>query len=179
MNMRSELDIGPTMSAGRRLARCKSGAAAVEFALVAMPFIGLLSALLQVPIVFFAQQTLQTATTEAARLIMTGQAQSAKLTAAQFQNQVCADAGSLFTCGNIYVNVQKFSSFSSVKMLNPVKDGVFDGSTMNYDPGSQGDIEIVQVFYQWPVYAAFGFNLSNLSSGNDLLVATAAIRNEP
>ena len=54
---------------------CTRGATAVEFALVAAPFFALLIAILQTALIFLAQQVLQTATTEAARLVMTGQAQ--------------------------------------------------------------------------------------------------------
>lgn len=163
----------------RAFLRRRDGNAIVEFALVAAPFLALLIAILETALVFFAQQVLQTATTQASRLIMTGQAQSGAITATQFQQQVCNDAGSLFSCSGIYVNVQTFSSFSSVSPLNPVTSGNFNTS-MNYSIGTQGDIELVQVFYQWPVLTGpLGFSLSNLNGNNRLLVATAVFRNEP
>jgi len=159
---------------------CERGATAVEFALVAAPFLALLIAVLETLLVFFAQQVLQTATTEASRLIMTGQAQTAGTTAAQFQADVCADTAAFFTCSGIYVNVQTFTSFSSVSMLNPLQNGNFNSGSMNYGTGGPGDIELVQVFYQWPVVLGpLGFNLSNMSGNNRLLVATAVFRNEP
>ena len=164
----------------RRFARAQDGATAVEFALVSTPFIALLIAILETALFFFAQQVLQTAATQAGRLIMTGQAQTANMTAAQFKTQVCNDAGSLFNCNNIYVNVQTFSSFSNVAMLNPVSSGSFQAGQMNYNAGNPGDIVVVQVFYQWKVFSApLGFNLSNLSGNLRLLVGTAAFRNEP
>lgn len=160
--------------------RNRSGATAVEFAIVAPAFLALLYAILQTALVFFAQQVLQTATTQAARLIMTGQAQAASYTAAQFQQAVCAAATALFNCAGIYVNVQTFASFSSVSLLNPVSNGAFSSAGMSYSPGGTGDIEVVQVFYQWPVYAGpLGFNLSNMNGNKRVLVATAAFRNEP
>ena len=93
---------------------------------------------------------------------------------------ICANATALLDCGSIYVNVQTFSSFSSVKMLNPVTNGKFDNSNIGYNLGGSGDIEIIQVFYQWPPFGTLlGFDFSNMSGGMDLLVATAAFRNEP
>jgi Flp pilus assembly protein TadG len=161
------------------LVRRNDANAAVEFALVAAPFLALLMAILETALVFFAQQVLQTATTQASRLIMTGQAQSGAMTATQFQQAVCNDAAVIFTCSGIYVNVQTFSSFSSVSQMNPISNGNFN-TTMNYQIGTQGDIELVQVFYQWPVYTApLGFNLSNMNGNSRLLVATAVFRNEP
>jgi Flp pilus assembly protein TadG len=169
-----------TTNAARAFRHGQTGSAAVEFALIAAPFLALLYAILETALVFFAQQTLQTATTQSARLIMTGQAQTQNMTANQFQQTVCGHATALFNCAGIYVSIQKFSSFSSVSMLNPIKNGTFNGSGMSYNLGGPGDIELVQVFYQWPVYAGpLGFTLSNTSGGNDVIVATAAFRNEP
>jgi Flp pilus assembly protein TadG len=163
----------------RRLGRCRSGSAAVEFAMIATPFLALVFLMLNTALSFFAQQTLQTATTDAARLVMTGQAQAQGMTATQFQQAICTNASALFTCSGIYVNVQTFSSFSSVTMLNPVTNGKFN-TTMGYALGNSGDIELIQVFYQWPLFATnLGFNFSNVNGGADLLVASAAFRNEP
>jgi Flp pilus assembly protein TadG len=151
-----------------RFARATRGATAVEFGIVAIPFVALLVAILQVGAVLVAQQVLQTATTKAARLIMTGQAQTQSMTAAQFQQQVCTAATSLFSCSGIYVNVQTFSSFGS------------NGAAMQWNPGGPGQIVVAQAYYQWPVVLApLGFNLSNLSGSQLLIVGTSAFRNEP
>jgi hypothetical protein len=49
-----------------------------------------------------------------------------------------------------------------------------------YNPGGPGDIVVVRLFYQWPVYVALlGFDLQNMAGGKRLLIATAAFRNEP
>jgi Flp pilus assembly protein TadG len=160
--------------------RATQAATAVEFAFVAAPFIALLIAILELALVMIAQEVLQTATNQAARLIQTGQAQNSNMTASQFQQQVCNNASTLFTCSGIYVNVQTQSSFSSVSMTNPDQSGTFNSAKLGYSPGGSGDIEVVQVFYQWPVFPApLGFNLSNMSNGKLLLVATAAFQNEP
>ncbi len=60
----------------RRFARNKQGTTAVEFGLVAAPFLALLFAIIETAVVFFAGQTLETAVADTARLIMTGQAQA-------------------------------------------------------------------------------------------------------
>lgn len=170
----------PSKSALRALLRDSKGATAVEFAFVAAPFFGLVYAIFETGLVFFSQQALQTATNQAARLIMTGQAQAQNMTAAQFQQQVCANASSMFNCANMYVNIQTFSSFSSVSQLNPVQNGSFNSASLSYNIGTAGDIELVQVFYQWPVFTGpLGLNLSTMNGNIHLLVATAAFRNEP
>lgn len=164
----------------KRFVHATRAATAVEFGLIAVPFMALLLVILQLAVVTIAQQVLQTATNQAARLIMTGQAQNSSMTASQFQAQVCANATPLFTCSNIYVNVQTFSTFSSVSMTNPLSGSTFSSSNLQYSPGGDGDIVVVQSFYQWPIITVpLGFNLANVSGNNLLLVATAAFRNEP
>ena len=59
----------------RRFVRTDDGAAAVEFAMVAAPFIAIIFAIFETAIVFFAGQVLEVAMADSARLIMTGQAQ--------------------------------------------------------------------------------------------------------
>src|ERR1700712_2889197 len=82
----------PAVPAGnilRRFRRNHRGSAAVEFALVAPIFFGLLFAIIELAMVFFAGQVLETATQDSARLIMTGQAQMSAFTQTQFKNLVC------------------------------------------------------------------------------------------
>src|SRR5437763_5625471 len=107
--------------AARRMLREQSGAAAVEFALVAAPFLALLFAIIETAIVFFAGQALETAVADSSRLIMTGQAQSQNFDAAAFKNAVCAKIFGLFDCQNgVYVDVKTFTSFANVTMSNQV-----------------------------------------------------------
>ena len=164
----------------RRFLGRGEGATAVEFALVAPAFIALLFAILQTALVFFAQQALQTATLQAARQIMTGQAQSANMTQSQFQAAVCANAAGLLKCSGVYAAVQTFTTFPNVTMFNPISAGKFSSSNMPFSPGAPGDVEVVQVFYQWPVWPGpLSFTLANASGNTDVIVATAAFRNEP
>jgi Flp pilus assembly protein TadG len=164
----------------RRLRRDRRGSAAVEFALVAPVFFALLFAIIETAIVFFAGQVLETVTQDSARLIMTGQAQTASYSAAQFKAQVCSRIVALFDCsGGIYVDVQSYPAFTNVTITDPIAAGVFQPA-MNYSPGGAGDIVVVRVFYQWPLFVTgLGYNISNLNGSKRLLSATAAFRNEP
>src|SRR5512132_1772998 len=96
----------------RRFARGEDGAAAVEFAIVAAPFLALMFAIMETALVFFASQTLETAVADSARLIMTGQAQSQSFSAAQFKTQVCNRIGGLFDCaGGLQIDVKTYTTF--------------------------------------------------------------------
>ena len=168
----------------RRFARAQDGAAAVEFALVAAPFLALLFAIIETALVFFAGQSLEAAATDSGRYIMTGQAQTAGYASAgDFKtNVLCPIIGSngLFNCDNIQVDVQTFNQFSDITSTPPITNGQLDTSKMGFVPGNAGSIVVVRLYYQWPIYLSLLNNtLANLSNGDRLLVATSVFRNEP
>ena len=164
----------------RRFRRNGRGSAAVEFALVAPVFFALLFAIIETGVMFFASQQLETITQESARMILTGQAQTAAYTQAQFKTYVCSQIPALFTCANVYVDVESYSSFSSVTINSQIDANKNFINNMQYSPGGPGDIVVVRLFYQWPLFVTgLGYNISNLSGNQRLLAATAAFRNEP
>jgi Flp pilus assembly protein TadG len=165
----------------RRFVREEEGAVAAEFAMVAIPFLALIFAILETSIVFFAGQTLEAAAADASRLIMTGQAQTANYSQADFKTAVCARIYGLFDCNNgMTVDVKTYSNFSSAAPVAPVTNGALDPSKAGYVPGGPGCIVVVSLYYQWKIYVSLlGNNLSNLNNSNRLLVATSVFRNEP
>ncbi|WGR94245.1 pilus assembly protein [Bradyrhizobium sp. ISRA443] len=167
----------------RRFRRNRRGSAAVEFALIAPLFFGLLFAIIETAMTFFAGQVLETVTQDSARMIMTGQAQKAALTQAQFKNYVCSKINVLFDCVNgIYVDVRSYpaNQFGSVKITPPIDLTGNFLPTMQYSPGGAGNIVVVRLFYQWPLFVTgLGFNAANLNNNKRLLTATAAFKNEP
>jgi Flp pilus assembly protein TadG len=165
----------------RRFRRNHRGSAAVEFALVAPLFFGLLFAIIELSLVFFASQVLETATQDSSRMILTGQAQTAAYTQAQFKNLVCSKIVVMFDCVNgVSIDVQSYSAFSSVNIATPIDASKNFVAPNNYLPGGPGDIVVVRVFYQWPLFVTgLGFNIANLSGSKRLLTATAAFQNEP
>jgi Flp pilus assembly protein TadG len=177
----------------RRFARHQKGAAAVEFALVATPFLALLFAIIEAALVFFAGQVLETAASDTGRMIMTGQ--GANWSVSDFQKQLCGTIQSdgtiqnptainaLFKCQNIGISVQTYSSFANAATGDaaapPVANGNIDPANMPFSPGGPNCIVAVQLYYQWPIYVSLlGDSLANFGSGR-LLVATSVFRNEP
>jgi Flp pilus assembly protein TadG len=169
-----------------RFGRAEGGATAVEFAIIGPAFVATLVAVLQVCVFLFAQMAIQNAAVEAARYFMTGQAQNNNCTASQIINGGCGSlAGvcptALFTCSKMYLVVQNYSSFSSASTSEPT---MYNGSTpitsYAFDPGTQGDVMVVQLIYAWPVVSApLGFNISNLPNNQTELMGVSAFRVEP
>jgi Flp pilus assembly protein TadG len=164
----------------RRLARDERGATSIEFAMIALPFFGLLFAIIEVCMVFFAGQILEKATQDASRKILTGQAQVANFSAAQFKQQVCNQLLIIFNCSDVFIDVKSYPAFSSVNITPPVDGSGNFVNNFTYSPGDQNDIVVVRVMYQWPLYVpTLGFNLSDIGGNKKLLMATATFRNEP
>jgi Flp pilus assembly protein TadG len=164
-------------------ARREDGAVAVEFAIIATPFIALTLATVQTALAFFAGQVLESAVADSSRQILTGSAQNAGLDQSGFATLVCGKIQSLFNCANLMIDVQTATTFSSANTSMPSL--TFDGSgnvsnNFSYNPGNPGDIVVMRVMYQWPVFLGpLGLSLSNESNGKLLLMSTAVFKNEP
>jgi Flp pilus assembly protein TadG len=153
--------------------------ASVEFALVATPFIALTLGVLQTALIFLSSQSLETAAAVAGRLIMTGQAQMQGWTAAQYKQQVCNHIQAIFNCSSgLYVDVESYSSFAAANLALPISNGSFVTSGLGYNPGVPGNVVVVRLYYQYPVFFTV-LKLNNLTGNSNLLAATAIFQNEP
>jgi Flp pilus assembly protein TadG len=164
-----------------RLARRQDGAAAIEFGLVAAPFLGLLFAIIETCFIFFAGQTLENATSDAARLILTGQAQTQGFSQTQFKQSVCSRIFAMFDCANkLKIDVRTAANFGSTDLGKPIDSNGNLNTNFMYSPGTAGEIVVVRIMYEWPVYVSLlGLNLSDMAGNKRLLMGTAAFRNEP
>lgn len=170
-----------TMMFLSRFKRAKSGATAIEFAMVAMPFFLLLFAVIDIALMFFASTTLENGIVAAARQIRTGKAQATNMTTAQFRTLVCNEISMMLACDTrLALDVREFKGFGKVA-FPPALDG--DGNltgNFKFDPGSPGDVVVVRAFYVWPMFTPVGLtNFTNMAGGKRLLEASIAFRNEP
>lgn len=165
----------------KRFRRDEKGATAIEFGFIALPFIALMFAIIETAMVFFAGQTMETAVSNSARLIRTGQAQQQGFSQKDFKDQVCAQVMSLFDCADgLYIDVKTFKTFGEIDLSRPIDGSGNLKKDFDYEPGHGGDIVVVRAFYEWPVFVKLlGLNLSNMSNGSHLLSSAAAFRNEP
>jgi Flp pilus assembly protein TadG len=164
--------------------RKQSGSAALEFALVAGPFIALTLALLQVGLIYFAQEALESTVEQSARLVLTGQVTNANTSQTDFRNlKLCPNSPGLFTCSSFMIDLQPAPSLSNADVTTPTI--TYDGSgnitnTWQYDTGAPNDIMVLRVMYPWPVYLGpLALNFGNMQNNNLLLMATAVFKNEP
>lgn len=169
----------------RRFGRAKRGSAAVEFALVAMPFFLLTFGLAEIAMIGFAQTSLDFAVSETARQIRTGQAQMGGVSQTQIHDEMCDEVNRfiVLSCdGNLFLDVNRFTSFVDADNANsdPIQNGEFDDSGFGYTPGSPSDIVVVRAYYRWKIMTPlFEPIFQNISGGERILVSTMMFRNEP
>ena len=168
----------------RRFVRQQDGATTVEFALVAAPFLAIIFAIIETAIVFFAGQTLETADADSARLIMTGQAQTQGFSQAQFKNAVCAQDLRPVQLPERALrrreDLHRVRRASTTRKLRSTPTATCRPARFGYQPGGPGDIVVVRLIYQWPVYVSLlGLNLSDSAGSKRLIMSTVAFRNEP
>jgi Flp pilus assembly protein TadG len=166
----------------RRWRRNERGSAAIEFAIIAPVFFFLMFVIAETALVFIAEQVLDNAVFETARLIRTGQVQEQAMTKDDFKDEVCARVSVFINCGstNFYLEVKSYATFGAMVVANPV-DGNNDFTDEGaFAFGDANDIVVVRAYYQWPTNTIFGgLSLKNLSNGRRLIGSFSAFRNEP
>lgn len=165
-------------------AKDTNGANAVEFGIIAAPFLALSVGIIQIFLVFFGQQLLEQVVQQSGRMIMTGQVQTASMSQTDFANKVvCPQVRIIFNCSNLMISVQSATAWSSLSAAPATLTFDSKGNVNNtwpYSPGNPSDKVVLEVIYQWPVFMGpLGFTLANLPNGNRQLTATAAFQNEP
>lgn len=174
------VDMAGPKPAEARLLSDRRGAVAMEFAIVSIPFFLLLFAILEMALMFFIGQVLDTATVTASRLIRTGEAKAQALSQDQFKAKICDGMVNLVDCSSrLYVDVQSYSTFASYTPTSPLdKNGNITGT--KYTTGNKSEIIVVRSFYAWPVlFDVLARSMTKLSNGDQLLGAVVAFQTEP
>lgn len=165
------------------LGRDERGATAVEFGLLAIPFFTIIGAILETALVFLASQVLDSAVQDASRLVLTGQAQGANYTLDNFRTAVCNGLFNMFDCSKLQIRVSTVTNFASATAptspLDPTDPSKWALKPL-FEPGIGKDVEMVQVYYKWPVIINFaGLDLASSPDGTRLLGSVRVFANEP
>lgn len=159
------------------------GVTAVEFGLLAVPFFGLVTAILQTSLVFISSQVLESAVIDASRNVRIGEAQ--KLDEAAFKKRICDGLYGLFgDCKSMHLRVDTIASFSNTTPSIPV-----DVTCPNeckwttpetWSPGATSSVVMVQAYFRYPVPIPLGpLSIANLADGSRLIGSTFVFMNEP
>ncbi len=165
----------------RRFRRNSDGTTAIEFGIVAVPFLGLLIAIFETTLIFFTQSALETGVANAGRLIRTGQVQTQGISEAMFKTSVCGSLAGYLDCNaRLTIDVRSFTNFAGVTLPAALdeNDELAGGNT--FSPGATSEVVVVRAFYVWDMITPDHITgLSNMAGGKRLIAAASAFRNEP
>jgi Flp pilus assembly protein TadG len=178
------------------LAGSRDGSAAIEFALLAIPYFLVIFAIVETFIAFAGEELVSNAVDTMSRKMRTGQITLANTDVTAFRTQFCNEISILIKCSDteaatpskLYIDVQKFSTFAAIPTTLPKvsSDTYADIKTSDfkYLPGGAGTINMVRAYYRWQIITDLirpyitNVRPSDGSSSYFLIVATAAFQNE-
>jgi len=160
----------------RRFTRAQEGAAAVEFAFIAIPFFMLVFAIFELGVVFLVSMVMENALMTVDRKIRTGEFQTGGSNNQQaFRDAVCHEMSWLeASCQtSITLDVQVLPSFAGTAGLpRPT------GQTC-WNPGGAGSIVLVRGYYRWPILTPMLNSATDNSAGYREITFASVFTNEP
>lgn len=162
--------------------RRKDGASAVEFALISAPFFWILFGIAEISGILIAQTTLDSAVSDAARQIRTGQTQSAATNANQLKAAICSSMNKILSadCIQLNVDVRRFTNYGSITTPTLTVNGSIDPTRLVFQPGAGGEVILMRAYYNWKIITPlFGQLFANTAGQRRILASTTLFRNEP
>jgi len=167
----------------------KRGSTAIEFAMLAIPFALLVFAILESCISFAGQEVMANITDDVARQLRTGQLQKTNVTEASIKQLICSRLEIMVAknCPGLVVDLREYASFAdaasaSFQIVNGdiVLTQGTNSMAFTVSPGLAESINMLRVFYKWPVMTDFlAKSMANLKDGNTLHFASVTWQNEP
>lgn len=169
-------------------ARDSEGATAVEFGLLAIPFLMAMFAILETGISMAAQQLLVNATDDVARDVRTGQVKA--LSQAQLKSRICERIGWMVAsgCPGLQVDLRAYPSFKATAdqkiyliagniALELDKNG--KALARKSEIGGSGAMQSLRAYYFWPLFTSLMQpSMATGGDGKALLSATQTWQNE-
>jgi len=167
----------------RRFTKSDRGVTAIEFAMVAGPFLYLLCAIFETGLMLFSEYIIENGVSQAARMIRTGEVQINGVSKTQFKTIICGKLAAFLDCQDkLYVDIRNFTDFSAVALPQAIANGKLTNDvTKNaqFCPGAQMRVAVVRTYYEWKLFTPGITLLANIGTDKRLLTAGAAFRNEP
>lgn len=166
-----------------RFAKQRSGAIAIEFLMLALPFLVLVFAILESCISFAAQQVMSNVADDVARELRTGQVRT--LTKQQLRDKICHRLEIVVAkdCPGLLFDLRQFDSFAEAAKLRTkfTDDNDIDASDFNVVVSdSAKKSNTLRVYYKWPVITdLMRSSMSNLKDGKTMHFASVTWQNEP
>lgn len=183
----------------RRFARSTDGAAAIEFAILAIPYFLIVFAILETFIAFIGENVISNGVDVMARKVRTGEIKSTTANdpafKTYFRKAFCDEISILVSCSadeianpkRLYIDLRSFSNYADIPTTIPrastAQNADLKTSDFAYSPGGAKSINMLRVYYRWPVLTDLVRPMlttvrDSNGTGAFLIVATATFQNE-
>ena len=152
----------------RHIRKNEDGATAIEFALLAIPFLMLIFATFETMIAFAGERLVANAVDTMARKIRTGeitfgQGKATDVTEVEFRQEFCDEVSILNMCSSteavtpskLYLDVRQFASFADmprdIPRVSTAEYADLDTSEIAFSPGGAKTKNMVRAYYRWQI----------------------------
>lgn len=172
---------------------CASGATAVEFGLIAIPFFTLIMGTISFSLFYFTQASLSSALQDASRSMRTGQFQTATgaysgantlpARIAVLKAAMCREMAPGVDCNAIVVLAQSNNNFGGITQPVCQTGGTLTTQTaanVTFSAGAASSVVLLTACYSWKLGPKLPFlPHGNLNDGSFLVQASVVLRVEP
>lgn len=183
----------------RRFAKSQDGAAAIEFAILALPYFLIVFAILETFIAFIGEQVISNGVEVMARKVRTGEIRSTTANdpafKLSFRTAFCKEISIMVSCSateiatpkRLYIDLRSFSSYGDIPTTIPRQSTATNAdlktTDFGYSPGGAKSINMLRAYYRWPVLTDLVRPMlttvrSSDGTGDFLIVSTATFQNE-
>ncbi len=193
----------PRFRLWRKLARSRDGAAAIEFAILAIPYFLIVFAIIETFVAFAAEQLVTNAVNTLGRQLRTGQITyqlnrvDTDMDVTKFRRAFCNEVNIMIQCSEseittpskLYIDARTFVSFAAIpKTIPRVSTASYadiDPTSFKFTPGGPSTINMLRAYYRWQVitdlvrpYITTIRPADGSMPSDFLIVATTAFQNE-
>ncbi|KQT78221.1 MULTISPECIES: TadE family protein [unclassified Methylobacterium] len=168
---------------GRSIGSDRTGAAAVEFAMIALPMLMTFLVILEVALMYWMGHAMDNATEIAARKISSDTLVAAPSgqtpSTSALRTEICGQIGALFNCDSIRIHLRTFDTLSTASVALPIDPATrawSEGFGTTSDCPRDGAIAVLQVAAEFVGLSGLSLGHEELANGNRVLQAAYTFR---
>lgn len=164
-----------------RWVKNKEATTAIEFSLLAIPYIFLTVGIIELAITYATASLLEGAVADAARMVRTGQLQQSGAAdpEAVFRTALCDYAQVLINCDDVVIESMTLNSYYDYASAGPIYDEDGNMISSGFNAGGVNDRVLIRAAYRYTMMTPF---IGPLLAGPDntmLFMSTIVLQTEP
>ena len=164
----------------RSFIKRKEGTTAIEFSLLAIPYLFVSLGIIELSIMYASASLLEGATGSAARQVRTGQLQQALGDpATNFRDSICSYATILIDCNDVEIEVIPMDTYADFDSFAPVYDGDGNLVSQGFDAGGSDEIILIRTAYRYEMMTPVIGRLLAGADNSRLFMSTLVLQTEP